>query len=216
MQAKSPSEKSGFSLIELVVVILIIGILGTVAFQSYARYRMKIKVAEAQLGIDTLSNHQIAYHAEYKEFNHLPTRMPQYISNTMTITANTAWAGFYPMPIGSHTYFSYAAHAGKGVMGVQVMTSPTTGKSFTNASFTDVLRGQYVGGAYCNNAMVNAAILGAPYNQSFDWVLISGVADLDGVQDSDCTVLSKMIEVTIFNDQKPSSPKGIMTFKLGK
>lgn len=62
------SKKSGFSLVELMVAMVIIVILGTVAMVSYSRYAKKANMAEAYNGLDILSKNMTAYYAENKHF----------------------------------------------------------------------------------------------------------------------------------------------------
>jgi prepilin-type N-terminal cleavage/methylation domain-containing protein len=58
---KKRSNVHAFTLIELMVVIVIIGILATVATPAYKNYVLRSKMAEAYVGLDAMKKAQITY-----------------------------------------------------------------------------------------------------------------------------------------------------------
>lgn len=66
--AMSSRNDKGFTLIELMITVAIIGILVAVAIPSFARYKLKSRTAEASVNLEAIATIEIAYHAEYNQF----------------------------------------------------------------------------------------------------------------------------------------------------
>ena len=64
MHYLSRNHVSGFTLIELMTVIVIIGIIAMVAFPSYRQYVNNAKIAQATVTIDAIDTSQRTYFAE--------------------------------------------------------------------------------------------------------------------------------------------------------
>ena len=61
-------NKSGFTLIELMIVVAIIGILASLAIPDFLRFQAKAKQAEAKMNLGALYTTQKAYFGEYDTF----------------------------------------------------------------------------------------------------------------------------------------------------
>ncbi len=61
-------NKKGFTLIELMIVVAIIGILAAVAIPNFIRYQLKAKTAEAKINIGAIRVLEEAYAAEQNEY----------------------------------------------------------------------------------------------------------------------------------------------------
>ncbi|MCX5701416.1 MAG: prepilin-type N-terminal cleavage/methylation domain-containing protein [Candidatus Omnitrophica bacterium] len=61
--------KRGFTLLELVVVIIIIGILATLGFTQYGKVIEKGRIAEARMVLGAIRSAQEAYKQEYGAYN---------------------------------------------------------------------------------------------------------------------------------------------------
>jgi type IV pilus assembly protein PilA len=57
-------DKKGFTLIELMIVVAIIGILAAIAIPNFLRYQAKSKQSEAKVLLDGLFTSEVAYFAE--------------------------------------------------------------------------------------------------------------------------------------------------------
>jgi len=65
MVSKEIARSSGFTLIELMIVVAIIGILASVAIPSFLNYQLTAKRAEAFSNLGALAKSQKSYYAEY-------------------------------------------------------------------------------------------------------------------------------------------------------
>ena len=61
-------NEKGFTLIELMIVIAIIGILAAVAIPSYQNYTKRAKASEAKVMLDAIRTHQESYRAENNKY----------------------------------------------------------------------------------------------------------------------------------------------------
>jgi len=64
-------SKKGFTLIELMIVVAIIGILAAIAIPNFLRFQAKSKQAEARELLSTVYTAEVAYFAEQNEFGNM-------------------------------------------------------------------------------------------------------------------------------------------------
>ena len=62
-------NKKGFTLIELMIVVAIIGILAAIAIPNFMNYQCKAKQSEAKSNLGTIRTNQEAYRAEYDTYS---------------------------------------------------------------------------------------------------------------------------------------------------
>ena len=70
------SMKAGFTLVELLVVVAILGVLGTIVVQNVNEYLDNAKVTAAQSSVQGLSESVLAYKIKYKK---MPTSLTQLV-----------------------------------------------------------------------------------------------------------------------------------------
>lgn len=193
-----------FTLIELMVVIVIIGILAAIAVPSYRKYIVDSKIAEAYVNIDALSKSQISYFANNNNFFTV-TKNPDSLYSGMKIESNATWDQYgYSIAQGTNVYFSYAAlaggldEAGLGITGVGV-DSATIGLNTPTGACRD---------------SSPPSTFGAVAQNNFRFVEILAQGDLDGTSvDQKCTVLVRIIQTDPANNTGPTSTPVIIINK---
>jgi type IV pilus assembly protein PilA len=68
IQKLTKKNQKGFTLIELMIVVAIIGILAAVAIPAFSRYQAKAKTSEGKINLAAISTSEIAYEAEFDTY----------------------------------------------------------------------------------------------------------------------------------------------------
>ena len=66
---KRPMNNAGFSLVELMVVVAIIGILASIAMPQFQKFTFKARMTEAKAGLSSLYTAEKAFYAEWSEYD---------------------------------------------------------------------------------------------------------------------------------------------------
>jgi len=110
-------QSKGFTLIELMIVVAIIGILAAIAIPNYLNYQMKAKTSEAKSNIGAIRTSEEAYVAEEDEFivcQASPRTAADLDENKEAWTDNGGFdtIGFSPS---GDVYYTYGVADGSGV-----------------------------------------------------------------------------------------------------
>ncbi len=68
-------NKKGFTLIELMIVIAIIGILAAIAIPNFLNYQCKARQAEAKTNLGSIRTAEEAYYAEFSTYSITPAKI---------------------------------------------------------------------------------------------------------------------------------------------
>ncbi|MCK5543496.1 MAG: prepilin-type N-terminal cleavage/methylation domain-containing protein [Desulfobacterales bacterium] len=120
MLKKLKGNKKGFTLIELMIVIAIIGILAAIAIPNFLRYQLKSKTAEAKTNIGAIRTAQVAFCAENDVFLGAASNPGGNALSTKVAWVITAGVGFDAVgfaPAGN-VYYRY------GVLAAAVAAQP--------------------------------------------------------------------------------------------
>jgi type IV pilus assembly protein PilA len=111
--------KKGFTLIELMIVVAIIGILAAIAIPNFLRFQAKSKQSEAKTNLGGIFTAQTSYFAETNGYQDMGV---------------ISWA-----PVGSSVRYAYALSAGGPTMGDNTaanVAAARTVAAFDNTLFT--------------------------------------------------------------------------------
>jgi type IV pilus assembly protein PilA len=112
-------EKKGFTLIELMIVVAIIGILSAIAIPNFMKFQCRAKQAEAKTLLSGIFTVETAYFGEYSKYcttkvtlGFTPASPPRYYTSptiaasTNLFTGFTATSGGVPSGQGTRDYWS--------------------------------------------------------------------------------------------------------------
>jgi len=104
-------NRKGFTLVELMIVVAIIGILAAIAIPNFLQFRLKAKTSEAKSNLGAIRSTEVAYFAEWDFYVGNQPATP--IANRAGITDKRSWVpstrfsllGFAPE---GSVFYSYA------------------------------------------------------------------------------------------------------------
>jgi len=188
-------RKNGFTLIELMIVIVIIGILSIIAIPSYRIYITDSKIAEAYSIMDNIAKSEIAFYNDNSEFFTLNPN-PATLTSSSVIESSATWDTFgYPVAVGSNVYFNYQALAGKiDSVGTDPTAATYPGNTLVPTSQNDVI-GAVTDLGECSRDSSTPATYGVTAQNGLDWFIVSANADLNNNNDNGlCTSIIKVFQ----------------------
>lgn len=201
----NPKNYKAFTLVELMVVIIIIGILAAIAMPAYRAYVLNAKFSEAYMNLDAVIKRELAYFNENKEFQSLQIN-PQTITTSMTIETLAEWTQFgYPIAPGSNVFFGYTVYAGKIDSTGTELSFGTTGVQYFPTSQDSMLGAPTAHGGCKYNASQTPADLGIAPQNNLDWILVVAIGDLDNSNaDDKCSIVFNTIKTNPASGTEPS------------
>lgn len=112
MTKRIKNNQKGFTLIELMIVVAIIGILAAIAIPNYITYQLKSKTAEAKTSLGGIRTGQEAYKAEKDSYLTCASNPGTYVAgkkNAWDSNADFAAIGFQPA---GDVYYVYNVSGG--------------------------------------------------------------------------------------------------------
>jgi type IV pilus assembly protein PilA len=121
--AQHMSNRKGFTLVELMIVVAIIGILAAIAIPNFLNFRLKAKTSEAKSNLGAIRSTEVAYFAEWNWYVGGQTPVPMVnrgtnangegkapwdgtgISDASGVTSRFSILGFAPE---GNVFFSYS------------------------------------------------------------------------------------------------------------
>jgi prepilin-type N-terminal cleavage/methylation domain-containing protein len=100
---KSNYKQAGFTLLELMIVVCIVGVLTAVAMPAFYGYRMRTRAAEGPVFLGEIRQREEAYRAEYYQYCSAGWSPATYAASGTTSTFDTSvsgWAMLGAMPDG--------------------------------------------------------------------------------------------------------------------
>ncbi|HZP37060.1 MAG TPA: prepilin-type N-terminal cleavage/methylation domain-containing protein [Methylomirabilota bacterium] len=121
----SPRREQGFTLVELMVVVAVIGVLATIAVPLYANVQARGRIAKAQADTRALASAVTIYSAH-------AGRIPTALSQLTTVVTNAAgvaggpFLGSVPTAPGGWSAYSYTANTSVGTFTITTAGDGTT------------------------------------------------------------------------------------------
>jgi type IV pilus assembly protein PilA len=189
------NKPEGFSLIELMIVVVIIGVLAAIAIGSYVKYVQSAKTSEVSAAVGAIKSGEESYYVEtgmYLALPRNPSTLPHAKKETFTYVTVRAsnpdnydtWGpGGVSVKPDLTVYFRYVVEAGAGA------TASPTCQLDTSAQTCSQPRtgGAPVVGLDKERSWSNLNLSSSPND---DWFVIQAVSDLDGNVSGDSCSLS--------------------------
>lgn len=156
---KSLKRQDGFTLVELMVVVAIIGLLSAVAVPNFKKYQAKAKISEAKLQLSAIYTAEAAFFSDYNMYGQCLRYMGYDPEREIN---NRYYAVGFAGGIGDRNDAAHTAAVNSGMQGTGTTGCPdtTTAKAGTTIADNDAsyfLAGKGVGGAIVNTQAIMTA-----------------------------------------------------------
>jgi prepilin-type N-terminal cleavage/methylation domain-containing protein len=140
----------GYTLVELMIVVAIIGILAAIALPAYTNYVYRSKASEAVGMLAEIKSRQEAYRADFGQYCDLrgawnpsaaPTDQRQTWNPAIANGTGDTWAQLGVRPSGNMLYFVYETQAGlPGAANIPNLPGNPAARGYTGADFWFISR----------------------------------------------------------------------------
>lgn len=141
--AKKVQNKEGFTLVELMIVVAIIGILAAIAIPNFLNYQLKSKTAEAKTNLGAIKTSQASYRAE-NDFYATCTANPAVVSAAGTkqpwvaAAAGAGWGEIGYAPSADVYYVYEVTSANDNGVAIGTMLLNTTGTDYAASAIANL------------------------------------------------------------------------------
>jgi type IV pilus assembly protein PilA len=164
LHGEEPNEKgrtteSGFTLIELMIVVAIIGILTAIALPNFLTYQAKSRQAEAKVGLSAIFTSAVAYRSESPYQSYAPATLSEIGWLPSGVTRYSFWyQDGVNVATGAGTTISRFSGTSAATLPCNVTVAPAGGGLTVAASssgFTAGANGNIDGDASCDQWFIN-------------------------------------------------------------
>jgi prepilin-type N-terminal cleavage/methylation domain-containing protein len=137
MQCTARRRASGFTLVELMIIVVILGVLATVAIPQYQGYVYRSKTTEAVGFLAEIKMRQESYRADFGQYCKVSADAEDFYPSTKPTPKHQAWGSsalwtqLGAVPPGGQVLFSYATVAGTP----GDVSADATARGFTGSDF---------------------------------------------------------------------------------
>ena len=211
--------RKGFTLIELVVVILIVGILTAVGLPQFKAYKKRAKKAEAYQILGVMARSQKIYFDNNKQFIGLDFNPTNNGLTGRRFQSEQGWKDFgYPVAPQSQLHYYYVAIAGKFDSSGAALTSgggsidleAGLGRFFTNTISTEL----HARDCSVSSISLDSFGINSSPGRSYDWVVLGAKTRLDTF-DNTCNFISlTMVADSALGSYSPSLNSGFIELDM--